>query len=214
MKRIKRLISIFITTMIFLSAFITPASAANPADIGAYAKGLTETVKIENVNYTFHYFYDVDGNRAIEITEEDSNVSDVIVYNESAQTKYLNDDILATLEELDTIETIVETNNNFMNRSLEWESLGSYSNRITWAQGVAVAVLAGLIAVYLACTGGAVLAIMGWTTLSGLAYAATGGTIAGTLYRRIIAGQHYFRDIWTFTANTGDKYGPFTTYYP
>jgi hypothetical protein len=107
--------------MIFLSAFITPASAANPADIGAYAKGLTETVKIENVNYTFHYFYDVDGNRAIEITEEDSNVSDVIVYNESAQTIYLNDDILATLDVLPrSLEspTFIEKNNIFACKKL------------------------------------------------------------------------------------------------
>ena len=94
-----------------------------------------------------------------------------------------------------------------------WEILSKDSHRLTWAQETTVAIVAGALAVYLATLGPAgVIAAMGTGALGVLAASSSGGTLYIELHMYtapFVAPQ--YRYVWSFTASTGDKYGPYYT---
>jgi len=49
--------------------------------------------------------------------------------------------------------------------------------------------------------------------LGTIAAASTGGTVYQTIYQRTIGSTLQVKDLWYFTASTGDEYGPYTNIY-
>lgn len=96
-----------------------------------------------------------------------------------------------------------------------WEILSTSSHYISWLQGTSVAVVAGAIAAFLGTLGTAgVIAAMGTAALSALAASTSGGTLYVELHMHsvpLVTPQYRF--VWTFTASTGDSYGPFYYHY-
>lgn len=76
---------------------------------------------------------------------------------------------------------------------------------------MSVAAVAASISVGLGFIGGAaVIAAMGTGVLSVLAAGAIGGTLyVETYYMTILFQPTHYLYIWSFTANTGDSYGPY-----
>ncbi len=191
--------------MVF-SLCILPASAKS-ADNNIYRAGKTEVVNINGVNYTYHYSLE-NGIRKIEVTEENSNKTDIVTYNESNSTIYLNGRVVGTGGAV--IQS--RTGSNTSSSSPYGEYIGSFSHRVTWGEGVSVGVVAACIAAGCGFLGaGAIIALFGYTALSGLAFSSVGGTVYGDIY--ILTGPEstLYTYIWSFTAWTGDSYGPFTT---
>lgn len=96
--------------------------------------------------------------------------------------------------------------------SENWIYWGSSSHRITFAEGTAVAVIAGMIAAAVGQIGGAaVIAAMGLSALSVISANSIGGTVSTKVYKFNSSLITQFRYDWSFRASSGDKYGPYTT---
>lgn len=158
-----------------------------------YAQKASETVTIEGIDYTYHYFYEGE-NRVITITNNRDNSTDKIVYNTKSNITYINNDAQPIAS---------------------WQTLSKESNYVSWAKGTTVAVVAGAIAVALSGLGAAgVIAAMGTTALGVLAAAAIGGTVNLELqwYYAPPAATQY-RYLWSFKASTGDRYGTYVSHF-
>lgn len=207
---------LFIMTLVFslivYSFSPTVSAATNDSNLNdVYQNQESETVLIEGISYTYDYRYE-DNNRTIYITNNSNNLVEKVSYHENNSTIYYNDEEFLTLEiddntELNSPSSITTKAKN------TWETISTGSKYISWAKGVTVSVLAGIIAVglgYIAfgATAAIVISSMGASTLSIIASAAIGGTIK-TKYQRFMPsfGAPYHRWIWSFTASTGDFYG-------
>ena len=195
---------------------ISPAvsSAASNSDSNVqiaydvYQNQESETILIEGTSYTYDYSYE-DGNRTIYITNNSDNTVDKVSYHEDNSKIYHNDEVIGAVED-NSIEP------SFSMAALNtWETISTDSKYISWAKGIGVSILAGIIAVGLGAisfgaTGAIVIAAMGTTALSILASGAVGGTIK-IKYQRFMPsfGAPYHRWIWSFTASTGDFYGDY-----
>lgn len=175
----------------------------NPLQVSAstvaqdlYSQNAIEEVKIDDVTYYFHYFYE-DGNRAIVVTNNVDTKAEKITYNiRSATTTFYRNS---------TNENLIQST------SSGWVLISSESHRITWGEGMTVAAVAAAISAGLGFIGGAaVIAAMGTAALSVLAAGAVGGTLYVDTYCMTIPLQptHYLY-VWSFTASTGDSYGPY-----
>ena len=163
----------------------------------------SEEVIIEGTTYVYDYKYE-DNQRIMYITNQDDKTVEKIHYNINDSTIYHNDEILGVLTETSNTE------NSFTPASI-WTTIGNESYYISWAQGTSVTVVAGALSAYLGTLGTAgVIAAMGTGALAALAAAVSGGTLNLVTQRYItIFGGPQHRFIWSFTANTGDKYGDY-----
>lgn len=206
MKKFRKIIATFLALICAFNICIIPTFAADSTTDTFPLGSTSEIVEIEGTNYKYD-FYMENGMRTVTITDLSTNTIDKVTYDPATSNIYLNGTIFA--EKID---------NNIVPYSLGttadgWEILGKDSYRITWAQGTTVAVVAGAIAVYLATLGPAgVIAAMGTGALGALAACCSGGTLYMELHMftaPFVAPQ--YRYVWTFTASTGDKYGPYYT---
>jgi hypothetical protein len=173
--------------------------------VDMYAQGAEEVVNIDGVNYTYHYFYNDDGNRSISITDDAGFATDTLTYDKSSSKLYLNNEIFAIFETAPQSVASVNTRS-----ASDWTSLGSGSHYISWARGATAAMVAAAIAIKLATLSSAgVIAAMGVGALGVLAGSAVGGTLS---YRLEMFSSFFYvqyRYVWSFSAGTGDSYGPY-----
>lgn len=207
MNKIKKILAIMLAVvfganMVFCQTVY--ASEETYLHYDLYSENGSETVNIDGINYTYHYFYD-NGNRAVTIENDKNNTVDKIVYDAAAAMLHLNGKSIPVLDSAVTIQGYA---------SGDWESLSSDSHYISWAEAVTVAVLAGMIAAFLGSIGGAaVIAAMGTTALGVLAGSAGGGTVYVDLqWFQIPFVAPQYRYVWSFTASTGDSYGPYISH--
>lgn len=177
------------------------ALVENENDI--YVQGKCETVNIEGINYTFEYSYK-NGNRVVHISNDKDGRIDKVYYNESEKKVYYNGKAVMQL---------IESNKNIsIGLYGGWTTVGTDSHYISWGEAVGTAVLASMISIAVGHGVGAsaVIAAMGTGALSTLASCAGGGTVyiqEQTL--KVPLEPPRRRYLWTFTASTGDSYGPF-----
>ena len=208
MEKFRKSISLFMSLLCVLNFCIIPAHAVAPEDLSSevIAENTSEIVEIENVYYKYEY-YNENGLRTTKITNLSSGSVDVLAYNPTTSIMYLNGEIFA--------EGIISTDSFHLvsPASAGWQVIGSSSHRVTWLQATSLAVVAGAIAIYLGNISSAkVIAIMGANTLSILAANCSGGTLYVTTQMLEVAlSTPKYRHIWSFTANTGDSYGPYTS---
>lgn len=177
-----------------------------------YGTSKIEITDIEGVYYTYHYYYNNNGMKAISITNENSNTTDVLTYDDSDLVIYLNDQSVATVKNV--LSNSRSDLNSVTSSPYYGEYMGSYSQEISWVAGAEIAVVAAAIAIALASSGGAgVISAMRSGVLGTLAACGIGGTVSGTWYRSISAFSIVNTDVWIFTASTGEIYGPYVTLY-
>lgn len=175
-----------------------------------YSEELRETVTIDEVEYTYHYMYNDNGDKVISISNDENDHVDVIVAEEDTGNIELNGELCGYNKI--TMGTIFDNimSARAMARATNWKYLGSGSQYVSWAMGVGTAVVAGVIAVPIGNLGVAgVIAAMGLTTLSILSASAVGGTVYVKTYKFNTNAITQFRYDWSFKASTGDKYGPY-----
>ena len=200
----------FVVFVLLLNIYSIPAHAASSTDpiTDLYADNISESVDIDGINYTYVYSYDLEGNRVIYVTNTETGISDIVTYDISTSTIYFND------------EEVAKTSNSALSsstaraRDAGWEKVGSGSQYISWATGTSAAALAAVIAIALGVGSASIIAVMGVSVLGVIAGAAIGGTVKYTCYAWQPATYPYlFQYDYTFTASTGDTYGPYSIIY-
>lgn len=177
-------------------------------DLDIYNAKMVENVIVGGIPYSYSYYYDGAENRCIDVKNTVSNTVDKVCFNPNDGNIFLNGQLFGNISST----TVSIRGQKFTNGNDAWVYFGSGQHTVSWAEGVAVGTLAAIIAVGVGNIGGAaVIAAMGYTALAGLAYASIGGTVTVTVYKFNSNLVTQWRYDWTFTANTGDYYGPYTS---
>ena len=92
-----------------------------------------------------------------------------------------------------------------------WETISSYYENVTWAQGTNSTVLAAIIATVLGfCGPAAVIACVGMITLGALANACINCTLQIDLQQFVIDISYIqYRYIWSIIVSATESYGPY-----
>ena len=207
MKKIKKIFTFLLALICSINFCMLPTYAASPATNTFSLENTSEIVEIEGTNYKFDYYTEA-GMRTVTVTNMVTNTVDKVAYDPVTSTFYLNNSVFAVKS------NISESQQTFSASAEGWETLSTGSHRITWAQGTTVAVVAAAIAVYLGTLGTAgVIAAMGVAALGALAASCSGGTLYMEIQMfsaPLVTPQ--YRYVWTFTASTGDSYGPYISH--
>lgn len=208
MRIVKKFFIMVLTITVMLQTVMQPvyASSASVTNNDMYAKNVVETINIEGINYTYHYFYSGE-NRAIEIANDVNNNVDIIIYDEVQSKMYVNGQEIVFVDCTAQTPALMYTD--------DWETIGTGSHYISWAQGTTVSVVAACFAAYLGSLGAkAVILAMGASTLSILASNCIGGTLyVESQWCHIMFTEPQYRYVWSFTASSGDSYGPYIAHY-
>lgn len=195
MKKIIKFTSLLLIIVLFASS--TSHACENSASN-------SEEITIEGVNYIYTYSFDSTGNRQTTITNTDTNAVDVLKTNDEATEFYINDELVATVDE--------ELNDSLV-LTRSWTSLGTSIKKISWIKGVAIATLAAIIASAIGgVSAGAVTARISFSALGVIASSSVGATVKTTAYKMGSTHVVSYKFVWEFTSSSGDKLGPFTTY--
>lgn len=198
---------------LFTSASASDLTLSDPAsdmnhtrDI--YEENLSEILSINNADYLYSYSYQ-NGNRTTSITNLETGVTDVLIFDSATLTTYLNGEVIATISKVCSSVS----GNGDVSICAAYQVIATETHRITWAEGTTAAVVAGMIAAYIGIKSSNVLLVIGSTALAAVVGSCTGATLYTELllYTAPLATpQNVVK--WTFTADTGDKYGPFFSY--
>lgn len=200
----RRLVAILVVSVSLFAWMTIPAAASEVpiSDVDAMcANSAMESVSIDGVMYTYHYYYTADGNRAIDVTYSNSTKIDTVVYNQSTNELRLNGNVV-TLPDEEAKATD------------GWETLGTDTVYISWEPGIEVGLLAAMIAGAVGViTSSVVVGALG----NGLAYLATqafSATISlESQWLNIPPAIPQYRMIWTLTDSNGETHGPFISHY-
>ena len=207
---IKRITSLFL-------ALIMLITCSNCATISYAAENISavderEEVIINGKEYKYEDGF-VNGKEITRIINLTDNTEDILYYDAEKGTVFMNDVPVAYIEEVSP-EAIYGLKNNIPSFSTYgWRYHDTSSHRITWKQGVTAAVLAGVIAYVLPVNKATVIAGIGITALGIVAAACSGGTVTCKTYTQVLLdGKVQFRYDWSFKPNTGETYGPYSSY--
>lgn len=207
-KQVSFLLIIALVVYVFSPQILT-VSAAPLDDRQAFseqdyfAQELTEVVEVEGVEYTAHYSYNEFNDRIITITNEMNGDVDVLLFDDTNSSVYLNGEIAATWG------SDFSASDDTTTYGPGWENVGGGKEYITWGKAVTVAVFAYIVAGVLSLmTGSMVILAMGIGTISLIASMSIGGTIRWTMYKyeTIIAINVLYE--WRFIINN-EYYGPY-----
>ena len=175
-----------------------------------YSEELQETVTIDEVEYTYHYMYNDNGDKVVSISNNENDHVDVIVAEEDTGNIELNGEFCGYNKI--TMGTIFDNimSARAMARATNWKYLGSANKYVSWAMGTSVAAVAGVIGVALDhITGAQVLFTMGGVVVGAIASNSIGGTVSMKIYKFNSSAITQFRYDWKFRARNGDNYGPY-----
>ncbi len=187
------------------------------AGIDIYEENYSETIELEGTNYTYQYYYDDDGNRAVNVINESNGNIDIVKFDDDLQYIILNGKVCGKVCETVSQEDkeIPLQRRDGKEASDAWIFFSQGSQKITFAQGVSVAVLAVIIATAIGNLGGAaVIAAMGYNALAVVAASSIGGTVSTTVYKFNSNLITQWRYDWSFRASNGDYYGVYTSLSP
>ena len=207
-EKIKRIIATILTVILctYISIIPTYAAYINNSEISSYTlEGTSKVVKIGGTDYQYFY-YTEGGVRKVDIINMSTNTIDRVVYDPLTSTIYLNESIISTGANPSTKLYSGRTTAD------GWQILSESSHYISWTERTSVAVVAAMTSAALGfgIGGAAVIGAIGSAGISVLAAACTGGTVYMELHMYTAPFiQPQYRYQWTFTANTGSKYGPY-----
>lgn len=206
MKKIaKRLIGLYLGIVMIFSSSLFVFGQTQSEDV--FADQYSETISIDGVTYDYYYTYDIDGNRVVELYDNNTNKTSTIVNDENRGIITENGVTIATIDDIDQ----TKQSGKKLAASSSWKKESSGTKKISWAKGTSTAAVAAALAAGLGVSGGSLIAIMGLSALGVLAGSTSGGTITWTKYARTRTARKPERKlVWSFKASTGDKYGPYT----
>lgn len=207
----KRITSLFLVLIMLLTC--SAGTTISYASDNAPTVNESETVIIDGKEYKYEDVF-VNGKEITRIINLTDNTEDLLYYDIEKGTVFLNNEPIAYIENEPT-ETVDAPEHGISPLSTNgWRYHDTSTHRITWKQGVAAAILAGVIASVIPGTGRlAVLAKIGANTLGIIAAACSGGTVKCVAYTQVLLdGKIQCRYDWTFSPNTGESYGPYRSY--
>lgn len=201
----KRLFSLILTVALIVS-FSGFAFATNESQ-DIFAANTTESVVIDGVTYTYSYHYSSEGNRTIQITNNNTQTVETMVYDLADRVIYLDGDVWGSVTPrmrlLDASSPKYEGPNG-------WSYFSTIDEYISWGTAATVAAVAAAFAAVLPSIGAAgVIAAIGTGTLGAIAGMSAGGTVYADIYTFQTMLAHNYFYIWDFTASTGEFYGPY-----
>lgn len=207
----KKITSLFMALIMFMTCS-AGATASYAADNDSVANE-NAIVLIDGKEYKYKDEY-VNGKEITHIINFTDNTEDILYYDAENGIVFLNDVPVAYIEKVPADVVRMSENNISPLATTGWRYHDTSSHRITWAQGVTAAVLAGVIAAVIPGVGKAVvLARIGTTALGIVAAACAGGTVTCKTYTQVLLdGKVQFRYDWTFKPSTGETYGPYSSY--
>lgn len=212
-KKLKKGIITFLCVALFISSIPCVNVFAGEVEGKAndiYTQHYTEDVNIDGVTYTYGYFYDADGNRSISISNNKSKSNpEIVTYNEKNSTIYLDGKKIGKMKTVDSNGEVLNTDKT----RATWKLIGTYSKKITFAKGIAVATLAAIIATAIGgLTTAHVIASCGTAALGTIVGCSIGGTLYWTSWYYISKSLYHYRYDWAFKAPTGTRYGTYHAY--
>jgi len=84
------------------SAFTTPVASAVQKPVtqpDVFASNVVEIFVCGETEYTLSYYYNADKDRVVEIVDNTSKTSDVLLYNTEESLFYLNDELIGSVAE-------------------------------------------------------------------------------------------------------------------
>lgn len=201
LRKTKRFLSIIITFALCIvfnyssyASVLVNTTIENSLDL--YCKTQqSEVCVLEGITYTYRYSKDSNGNNVILV--ESIYGIDKIVTDVQTGEIYLNNTKVGNTK-------IYENSPLNTLRADDWQHMGDYEQYISWAVGTAIAVVVGMIAAALGVN-----AAMVFTGASIFAASCTGGTIYWTNWYSN-GSKPKLKVSWSFAANTGDDYGPWS----
>ncbi len=209
---IKRITSLFLAFTILTTCLIGATNMY--ASDNKYYNEKSETVIYDGIEYKYIDEF-VNGKEITHILNLTNNTEDILYFDEVNGIIYLNNEPIAFVEDVILSENISsETGISPLAGDSYWGYNGTTTKRITWAQGVAAAVLAGIIAAVIPNVGKvAVILKIGLSALGVVAAACGGAYVDCASYSHVLMdGKIEFRLNWTFRPSTGDVYGPYSKY--
>ncbi len=200
----KRMRSIVVVALVAAFVFCTciPVQALTADSYRLITGEAVEYVVIEGTKYKFEYNYGSDI-REVVVTNCETNQIDIVTFDVNNCVLCLNGQIASVNISPPVISPMADA-----------QLISADSMYIEWGTGATAAVVAAAISAGLGFLGGSyVIAAMGTAALGTLAGSCVGGTLYVELYlytAPLALPQNVIR--WTFTASTGDSYGPFITY--
>ena len=207
----KRITSLFLSLIMLLTCSVGATISYAADNTSTVAEN--ETVIIDGKEYKYEDVF-VNGKEITRIINLTDNTEDILYYDIEKGTVFLNNEPIAYIEN-EPIETVDAFEYGISPLATNgWRYHDTSNHRITWKQGVAAAVLAGVIAAVIPGTGKlAVLARIGANTLGIVAGACAGGIVKCVAYTQVLLdGKVQCRYDWTFKPNTGESYGPYSSY--
>jgi hypothetical protein len=181
-----RFVSVSLLLAISFTLLTTPVIAANAKkqkDFDFFAAEYYESTVIDNVLYTFSYYYDFSGRRVIETFNSFDGRTDTIVYDESLSTITLNGKVAAEVTNTGVPHAKqyqpAQTRSGYV-----W--IGNFSHYISWGIGTTANALVALLVAYLLIhfpiTAVILIATVGLSVLNSIISTATCGTVYGDTY--------------------------------
>lgn len=203
----KKLLTFLLSFVLILQP-VTYAHAATSFEDDAHV--FIENLTIDGVDYVFSHNY-TSTKRTVTISNNTNDNIDIVTYSVGDDSIYLNNSVLAVVDTspaplLRTYSVLADDG---------WRLLTSDVHNITWRQGTTTAVVAAALAAFLPNLGTAgIIAAMGAGALSVLAASAIGGTLYLECYIFTVPmNLPTYRYVWSFTASTGESYGPYSYTY-
>lgn len=221
-KLLKKCCSLVLMVIMMISSFSISNAEELERDssLDVFEAEVTETTMIDDVEYSFSYYYDIDGNKVIDIYNSYEDSVETLVYDIGSGEITVNDEVIATVEDvesfstIDTYSSLNSVNSYSANAAGQWINRGSQTSKVSWKKGASVAVIAGVLSFALGGLGGEfVIAAMGAGTISLISGLCIGGTVTHTIYEYSSPVAHKIKIEWTFTASTGEKFGPYGSVY-
>lgn len=206
----KKLLSLFLAfaTLLTCLSGVTMSYAAENVQVKE-----SETIIIEGNTYKYEEVIE-NGKEYTRIINLTKNTEDILYYDTSKDTFYLNDEPVAHVE-VETTKTSDTTNDGITPfAKTGWRYHDTSTTKISWIKGVSASILAGIIAEVIPATGTVtVLMKIGVKTLGTIAGACVGGTVKCVAYTQtLLDGKVQCRYDWTFKPRTGETYGPYRSY--
>ncbi|MGL6105145.1 hypothetical protein [Romboutsia sp.] len=179
---------------------------ANSDKVDIYAEEILEVVEIEGVEYTYKYSYDSEGNQVTEIRSENSENSEILVFDKESSEFILDGEVIGSIEQTYNANSMEGKSTG----TADWPHFSSSSKKVSWKAGTSVSSVATIMAAAFSFLGpSGVIQAMGSALLANLANNSIGGTIYQDIHKFNSTVISNYKNTWKFTASTGQVCGPY-----
>ncbi len=217
-RRMKKLIATVLTvamTMSIGAPVFAETSTQSIYSDNVYAQNLTETTNIKGVDYTYHYFYNEDGDEVIGVTDHETGCIDYVVKDKETSIIYISATPMINSEAVNTNLQIVRAG---------WTLIASdsapipqeFADDVYAAAAIISAGFQGLGIMYVGVPGisaAVIISNIGLSALQRYVDRTVGGIATGTLYQMVSGGVVQLRLDWTYTDLDGVSFGPYNSYW-